>query len=656
MSLISVPKFVCEQLRGMCLGAVSVASLCLIVTQAEAAVPSITAAPAAVAQAQAYVNTNRGKGGARFLSGRLHGGGVQGGASPVAFSVISIYAAGTSGYGNAALVGLGYSDQNGNINAIILAKPDQELYLVANGGFAGSSTYNTAIGLSAPLGTLATLPAAVVVNEATTVGGVYALAQFLDSSGQKPGTSVGNVSGLSNAFAVFSNLADLSSGTAATALPGGAFGSPPTATVNTLANVLASCVGSGSAASSQCTSLLAAATPAGGKAPANTLAAALDIARNEGNNVATLYALAGSGPFTPALTAAPNDWSVAIQYNGGALDPGTNAFGLAIDATGGAWVSSSGSASTVNGGNGFVLRLSPTGVQGDSFTDNGNIVVPESVAVDASGQVWVSNLRSASSVNGGLGTISGLTAAGAPLAGSPFSSGVQLPTNVLTDHSGNVWVLNSETNFLTKLPVDSGYAPVSFTVNDGQPLVAIFGAFALDGSGNVYAADGNNQVLVALSAADPSQQLPGSPFPGVNGRNVTGLGVDASGNVWQTAGGTAGITQFVKSASFAATQFLSNDLVLPGALAIDGAGSLWVANEDLTKGLAGVVPLSNSGASLSGSAGTYVGGGTILGIARAVAIDGSGNVWLTTGSNGVVELVGAATPVTTPAVGAPQLP
>jgi secreted PhoX family phosphatase len=56
---------------------------------------------------------------------------------------------------------------------------------------------------------------------------------------------------------------------------------------------------------------------------------------------------------------------------------------------------------------------------------------------------------------------------------------------------------------------------------------------------------------------------------------------------------------------------------------------------------------NSSGTAISGSNGFTAGG--ILNGPNGLAIDGSGNVWVTGGaSNNLVEFVGAATPVVTP--------
>lgn len=638
---------ICHYPHALSIYVLWLSGLGLLSAQAQAA-DSAPAIPTAYASAQTYVLNNSSKPGVRLLGGTVLGAG-----KPLPLSLVTIYAAGTSGYGQASVAGLGFTDEGGKIHAAYFGSSSQQLYAVATGGVVGNN-YDASITLSAPLGSFSSAPSSAILDEVTTVGAAYALAQFLDSTGQKPGTSSTNVKGLQNAFAQFGNLASVTSGNAATTLVPGALGVAPTATVNTLANILASCIATGSGSSSQCANLFGAATPAGGRTPANTLAAALDIALNEGNNVAALFALAGTGPYQPALNTAPHDWSLAVSYTGGVLDAGSDPRALAIDAAGNAWVASLSSDSSVNGGEGFVVQIGPQGVQGPSLMGNG-ILGPDAVAVDASGNVWVANLSS--STNNGQGSISGLTSAGAPIAGSPFG-GVLAPRGLSVDPAGNVWALNPNSSFLTELPVTSSYAPTQIPVTEtANGVTADLGTLGIDGSGNVFSTDGNNDVLVGLSAADPTQELPGGPFSGGGLDIPTGLAVDISGNVWAVNSGGQGVTKFVAAGgTYSPVQFLVSSIGRPGTAASDGAGNLWVANQDAS-GNRGVVPVSNSGTQLGGTAGFYTGGGALQTEPANVAIDPSGDVWLVgAGGTNVVELVGAAKPVKTPLVGQPQLP
>jgi hypothetical protein len=81
-------------------------------------------------------------------------------------------------------------------------------------------------------------------------------------------------------------------------------------------------------------------------------------------------------------------------------------------------------------------------------------------------------------------------------------------------------------------------------------------------------------------------------------------------------------------------------------LAIDGAGNIWVSDLNNSTGH-NVTELSNSGSPISPSTGYLAGAGYKAG---SIAVDGSGDVWIASGLyyGGLIELIGAATPVVTP--------
>ena len=103
--------------------------------------------------------------------------------------------------------------------------------------------------------------------------------------------------------------------------------------------------------------------------------------------------------------------------------------------------------------------------------------------------------------------------------------------------------------------------------------------------------------------------------------------------------------------SYVAQNYTGGYLNDPFGIAFDGAGTAWIANAAYNY-YAGVTHISSSGAILSGQYG-YAGGNindpSGLDQASAIAVDGSGGVWVTNSAgNSVMQFVGAATPVVTP--------
>jgi hypothetical protein len=344
-------------------------------------------------------------------------GKVVGGQQPVSGAQVEIFAAGAAGYGSGGtlLANAAFTDASGTFTLdgnVACPSASTPVYITASGGTVGSAASNSAIGMMAAIGTCGSLstPPAITVDELTTVAAVWALAPFLKTGGHL-GTSSGNAQGLGNAFANVNNLVTLSTGAApGTSAP--ATATIPTTKINTLADILAACVDSSSSA--PCSTLFAAATPAGGSAPQNTLDAALNIALNPGSNVAALFALAPmAAPFQPALTAAPPDWTLAVNYKGGGLStPGS----IALDAAGNVWVANYFESVTELSNSGQIL--SPAG----GFT-GGGLTESYGLTANSDGSVWVTDEQSAGSVNGSEGSVTVLNSSGTVTSGADGYSG-----------------------------------------------------------------------------------------------------------------------------------------------------------------------------------------------------------------------------------------
>ena len=333
------------------------------------------------------------------LQGMVHGG-----QQPISGAHVYLFAAGATGYGSAAvsLLTPGLSgvatDSTGSYvttnvsggfsitGAWSCVNGGDQVYILATGGNPGLApgTDNTAISLMAAIGPCSGLTPStfIFVSEVSTVAAAVALQQFM-ADGTHVGASATNPLGLANAFATVGNLVGLASGSALTTMPGGN-GTVPQATLNTLANILSTCVNSTGPTSTSCLALFSAAKPSGGVAPADTLTSALLIAQNPANNVAALYALpTPSAPFLPVLSSAPNDWTVGITYGVG---QDTLLQDVEIDADGNVWTTSCASCVSSSAAD-SVIELSSTGsvLSGTGFTGGGSIHSPFVIAFDSSG-------------------------------------------------------------------------------------------------------------------------------------------------------------------------------------------------------------------------------------------------------------------------------
>jgi len=578
---------------------------------------------------------------------------IRGGQQPVAGAAISLIAPGTGGYGSAGTVIV--STSTAGDGTFTLPRPyscpanSGLVYILAKGGNAGGGS-NSAIALSAVLGPCSGLTASTYVNidEVTTVAAAYVLAPFatVGSGGVSIGTSATNLQGLTNAAGAAGNLANTSTGNAH--VTGDLTGIvPPTAEINTLADILAGCVNQGASgvAAGTCASLFTAATPPGGSAPTDTFQAAVDIAQNPGNNTATLWGLdAAIVPFQPALTTAPADFSVALGYNGGAITVGGGSIGVAIDAAGDAWIATG----YPGMGVGVLTEISPAGAYLSGATvaattgyGSAALSNPIGLAIDQNGAVFVDN--------NGAGNLLKFNSGGTLLSTFTATS-FDGPNGVAIDGSGDPWVSNFGGTSMTEMTaagVEASHSP--FAVGSGQVDVAT-SPTAVWVAGYGSSGDVSRVDLTSFSVLTVS-----------TGASNAGLAIDHAKNAWVASTGNGAIYEITDSGSVSLPpgNFSTGSYAVPQSVAVDGLGNVFSGTylyPFFVNSMGGLIEFSNAGALLSPGNG-YAGSNVIPVLPEVpggIAIDGSGNVWIagtnnsTSLPNYVAEVIGIAAPVTTP--------
>ena len=593
-----------------------------------------------------------GGGGGTPGSGTPFSGTVNHGTQAVSGASVQLYAAGASGNGSQATSLLSpavTTDASGKFNVptnYTCPSSSSLLYLVATGGNPGltSGTNNAALTLMTALGTCGSVISgqSFQINEATTVGSIWALAPFMSAgAGAKLGASSTNAQGLANAFAKIGNLVNIATGAApGMSLPTGA--TAPTTKLNTLANILSTCVGS-SGTGGECGNLFAAVTPSGETQATNTLDAALLIAHNPGNNVSAIFAFApATPPFQPALTAAPSDWLLPVSYTGGGLD---DPAALAVDAAGNLWV---GNASVAGGVAEFSSQgqaLSPIGgVSGGGLTENFGLTI------DNSGNVWVTDEGSSGSVNHGRGAITELSSSRAILSGTNgfLAAGINFPIAAASDPSGNIWIANYGNSTATLL--SNAGTSLSGTTGFGAGQLTFPVAVAVDAGQNAWFANSSGTTVTRIS--EDGTQI--NQF--TCGSGPDGVAIDQQGNVWVANYYSDSVTELSSTGAVISSGYTGGGIYRPNGIAVDGQGNVWVVNHlantvSELQGAGGATP----GTALSSPTGFGVAAG--LNLPFGIAIDGSGSVWISNGGDdSVVEFVGAAAPVKTPLLGPPQQP
>jgi hypothetical protein len=636
-------------------------------------------------------------------------GEVLSGLTPVSNSTVQIYevSAVGAGYGAAAqpvqqngavVTATTNSTGDWSYPAFTCVRGVDELYVVADGGNPGlaSGTNNTALTLMAALGTCnaATSIPSVVINEVTTVATAYSLAGFMTDL-LHVGTSSTNVVGLSNAFATFKNLANITNGTALTVTP--AYATAPTDsspdvfrsivpydTINTLADILFTC-SSTNGTGVGCSNLFALTGSV-----TDTASAALYIAHNPGlpdgaeSNVSAVYELLiPSSPFLPVLASAPNDFTLTLNFIGGGLGGVTAASRsggqlIAIDENGNVWIPNSFRTSVTELSN-LGAPLSPTTTTNQTApyapialggwgASSGVLAEPRMAAVDQNGNVWIAD---------GLNCLVAFNSSGAPLSGAPFTGVCPSGTGaygVSVDAGNQIWAAGS--TFVTSAS-DSGVLSTGFP--DTSNFDTLTGFLGADYSGHTWYLDGGNNQYGALNPNGTvfvtSTSLISGPdtFFSAFGSLSAAAGGNGGLSLWvpEGQGGTLNIQPINVTGAINTlpTAFLPGTEVSPQGIAADGNSNYFLANEGGSNGVsilpANLTVMNSSGSVISPPTSGYIGGSqlTVLGVPVGVAIDQAGNVWVVNldndnppapgqfsaagspGHTNVTEFVGLAAPV-----------
>ena len=570
---------------------------------------------------------------------------------PVAGATISLWSAGITAtqLGSSAT-----TDSNGSFS-FNFACPESGtlIYATATGGT------NSYIYLTSALGACGSLPASVVINEVTTVAAAYALNGFVVAPPDNSGAPLhiqGKPPGLDNAFATVSNLVSASNGLVAKS-PAVVNQSAVANMLNSLSDALAACDNSNSVStqSPSCAELFSCATQGaaygshnctGGATPlpTNTFSAAWEIAKNAGIvSIEGIYDVSTqSSAYSPTLSAVPTDLTLLLAF----AVPNTIEGGpLAIDGSGNVWTFNSASPS-------YLYQVSPAGsynkynAAGPFSSGNSN-----SMAIDSSDNIWV----------GGTDQVAEFSPAGTETLlpsmpqvtstncqpGSGLSGG---SIGMAFDPNGDLWVGNANVNgncASDDVELSAGGSMPQLEPQGGYPVVggtSLIEGLAVDNAGHVW--NVTHQAIVELSNSGTLLGTCGN-VPSVN-TAWWSVAVDQTGtNLWvMDTDITAPAADYVVASKCAVTPHTGGGINAPTAVAVDGAGHVWIANH----GGPSVTELGPNGAPLSPAVGFDVGGA--IDDAQSIGVDQSGNVWVGDGTTSLYELVGAAAPTKNPIVSA----
>ncbi len=657
-------------------------------------------------------------------------GHVHGGAFPIQQAYITLMETQSTGYGQyGKVLEQVSSDTNGyfTFDSNWICDAGQYAYMVVSGGHtvASTSTSNNNVLQVGVIGACSTDLATtseingvnVFLSELSTVAAAYALGNFMTintdpkfgllaqitspaaNNAPNPGclglgaAMACTAGGLGHAFTNAYNLVDsvrydgsFPTGMARATVPGNAQGTVPQALLNTLGNILQSCVDStgvtnsasitGSTSDgSHCGDLFEYGTTPGGAVPSNTLQVALNMAKYPNNNVDQLFNLQPRAVFfTPALTSDKLSgtstlmgFSVSIFYFGTGL-PGDTGYHIPVLLT----LDAQDNEYTVSiGGTGGTAYSSVSGVSasgtglfvGAQYT---SVPQPNAIAADSLGNLWVTDDRSGGNVQrlATLGSSAGTYTKQIAVPGG-YAAGLAI------DASNNVWVSRDSTDLNQSLfeyqPINN-YASTNFQVCFGA--VCIGNPPQLGYNTKRLFVDAKQNIFGVTSSTTATARIFQFPFAS-NGAGTTissaalgttggfGITMNSVDQVYlplkgelDTANGFTNGNFNVNNASQGVHTGPSGTGVsfnVPNDAAIDGAGSVFWTDLEGPGEVFTLTPVKNSvaAAPLTSVYPCYPQNNQCLGTTsnlRSMSIDSSGDLWYIADSTAgvVVETLGLA--------------
>lgn len=299
--------------------------------------------------------------------------------------------------------------------------------------------------------------------------------------------------------------------------------------------------------------------------------------------------------------------------------------GLAVDSSGDVYIASAGNnvVREVVASTGDIKTVAGNGTAG--YTGDGGsptsaeLNAPQGVALDSAGDLFIADtgnnvIREIPSSGATIQTVAGNGTAGYTGDGAAATSAeLRGPVSVFADPSGNLFIADRGNNVIREVVASTkaiktvaGNGTAGATGDGGAATQAELNApsgVALDGAGNIYISDTNNNIVRKVTVANGNiQTIAGNGIGGYSGDggaaiyaelNIPkGLYVDSSGNVFIADSGNALIREVVALNgtihSFAGdgTLGLSGDgsspidasLNSPTGVALDGVGDIYIAD------------------------------------------------------------------------------
>jgi len=270
------------------------------------------------------------------------------------------------------------------------------------------------------------------------------------------------------------------------------------------------------------------------------------------NVLATAYIQGtGTGPQATFADSTAGPYLPSTQSNVGLGF--SSPFDVAVDAAGDVWVSDFGN----NAVKGYIAAGGSYSVAGFSQ--------PQSVAIDSSGNIIVADA--------GNNAVKEITAASGYTTVTTVGSGFLQPQGVAVDGSGNIFVADSGNSAVKEIVAAGGYTTIA-TVGSGFSAPS---DVAVDGNGNIFVADsGNVNEIVAVGGLVSSASTVNVVASGFAGR--VGVAVDASGNLFVADSNLNQVDKYSAASGYTTFSVLGSGFNNPLGVAVAGSGNVYVAD------------------------------------------------------------------------------
>jgi uncharacterized protein (TIGR03437 family) len=319
-----------------------------------------------------------------------------------------------------------------------------------------------------------------------------------------------------------------------------------------------------------------------------------------------------------------------------------------------------------------------SGFSGDSgAATSAQLSAPDGIAYDSSGNLYIAdaaNQRVRKVSGGNITTVAGNGTAGYSGDKAAATSAEMLgPSGVAVDSSGNLYIADTG-NHVIRMVSSSGTITTIAGTNvggysgDGGAATSaeldLPSGVTVDSSGNIYIADSGNGVIREISGGNISTIL-GAGVASTFLDFPVSIALDGKGDLYICDSDGLRVTKFVLSTNTATVVAGNGDIGFsgdfgpatdaklqdPSAIAVDASGNLYIAdtnNNRIRKVYTDGTIATIAGYGFPG----YTGDGgpatnALLWAPHGVAVDGSGNVYVSDSGNNVVRKLTPVTPSVT---------